>query len=210
MSTRLEYVVTVFAFIGVALVISVHAGTEGTRRIDFDHAMTGFPLTGAHRSVRCETCHVNGLLHGTPRECAMCHMAGSMFSSSYMPVQHIPTTSPCTICHRTVSWTPAFFRHQGVAPGTCTSCHNGVTASGKPSKHVVTTASCDSCHRTSAWTPAGFSHANVAPGTCINCHNGSTATGKSANHIATSAPCDSCHRTTALLPTSARRWIHPH
>ena len=30
----------------------------------FDHAKTGFPLTGAHRTARCEGCHDRGILQG--------------------------------------------------------------------------------------------------------------------------------------------------
>jgi hypothetical protein len=89
-----------------------------------------------------------------------------------------------------------------VAPGTCATCHNGSTATGKPGTHIPTTASCDSCHRTTAWLPATFSHTGVAPGTCSTCHNGSTATGKPGTHIPTTASCDSCHRTTAWLPAT--------
>jgi hypothetical protein len=99
---------------------------------------------------------------------------------------------------------PAGFNHASVAPGTCASCHNGTTATGKPAKHVVTTASCDACHRTTAWLPATFSHANVTPGTCGTCHNGTTARGKPTNHIphesqllaGSSMGCDACHTST--------------
>jgi hypothetical protein len=94
------------------------------------------------------------------------------------------------------------FRHQGVAPGTCASCHNGAMADGKPARHVVTSSPCDSCHRTSAWLPAAFNHASVAPGTCATCHNGTTAAGKPAGHMVTSEPCDTCHRTTAWTPAT--------
>ena len=43
----------------------------------FDHLATGFPLTGAHQTARCETCHVRGVLKGTARVCAACHGSGS-------------------------------------------------------------------------------------------------------------------------------------
>jgi hypothetical protein len=92
--------------------------------------------------------------------------------------------------------------HTGVAPGTCSTCHNGTTARGKPSGHVQTTAACDSCHRTTAWLPATFSHTGVAPGTCMTCHNGTSARGKPATHVLTTASCDSCHRTTAWIPAT--------
>jgi hypothetical protein len=192
------------ALIVVALAYSLAASAADNpkRQLNFDHLTTGFPLTGAHLTARCENCHLNGVLRGTPRQCGACHIAGSRLASTSKPPRHIPTNAPCEACHRTVAWKPAFFRHQGVTPGTCASCHNGSMAAGKPARHMVTSSSCDSCHRTAAWLPAMFSHANVAPGTCASCHNGTTATGKPANHIATTASCDTCHRTTAWIPAT--------
>lgn len=202
-------VVALFALVAAGFILGAVTVSQGASaadqargRLDFDHLTTGFPLTGAHLTARCESCHMNGILRGTPRQCAACHASGSRFAATAKPPRHIPTAAPCDSCHRTVSWTPAMFRHQGVAPGTCASCHNGAMAAGKPARHMVTASSCDSCHRTTAWLPAAFSHAAVAPGTCATCHNGTAATGKPANHVVTSASCDSCHRTTAWIPAA--------
>jgi hypothetical protein len=169
--------------------------------IKFDHIQTGFNLTGAHILTRCESCHVQGMFKGTPRDCATCHMAGNRMGATAKPAQHVPTTTPCESCHRTTGWIPASYSHAGVAPGACMTCHNGSMATGKPSGHVLTTSSCDSCHRTTAWSPAGFNHMGVAAGTCTTCH-GVTATGKPNGHVATTDSCDKCHRTTAWLPAS--------
>ena len=35
--------------------------------VEFDHASAGFALSGQHRLVRCETCHVKGVFKGTPK-----------------------------------------------------------------------------------------------------------------------------------------------
>lgn len=168
----------------------------------FNHIKSGFNLTGAHVQARCESCHIQGVFKGTPRDCASCHMAGNRMGASAKPGRHVPTNAPCDSCHRTTAWTPASYSHAGVAPGSCMTCHNGTLVSGKPGRHVLTTASCDSCHRTTAWTPAGYNHRGVAPGTCATCHNGTTATGKPNGHIATADSCDLCHRTTGWLPTA--------
>ncbi len=170
---------------------------------DFDHLKTGFPLTGAHANQRCESCHIAGLFKGTPRDCASCHVAGTRYSRNNIvkTANHIQTNQPCETCHNTSTYVGARFLHTGVRPGTCSTCHNGSSATGKPAGHITTTQSCDSCHRSTAWKPAGFNHAGVAPGTCNTCH-GSTATGKPVNHIPTTASCDTCHRTTGWLPTS--------
>ena len=168
---------------------------------DFDHARTGFQLSGAHRNERCESCHIQGIFKGTPTQCASCHTSrGQRASFSTMPANHIPTKQTCDSCHNTASFSGARFNHAGVTPGTCSTCHNGKTATGKPAAHIATTAACDSCHKTSAWTPAAFSHTGVAPGACSTCHNGKTASGKPAMHIPTTAACDSCHKTSAWKP----------
>jgi predicted CXXCH cytochrome family protein len=92
--------------------------------------------------------------------------------------------------------------HATVAAGTCATCHNGSSASGKPANHLPSGNTCDDCHSTNTWTTAVFDHGTVAPGSCTSCHNGVTATGKNATHIATSASCDSCHSTLAWTPAT--------
>ena len=169
---------------------------------NFDHLLTGFPLFGAHTRVPCGTCHINGVLKGTPTQCVQCHGAPGMRAATYKPANHVQTQLPCDQCHNQTLWSGAHFDHSAVAMGTCIQCHNGSTAPGKPaSGHPVTTGSCDSCHLTTSWRPAKFNHANVAPGTCQQCH-GVTATGKPAGHVVTTASCDACHNTNAWIPAS--------
>jgi hypothetical protein len=171
---------------------------------NFDHLKTGFPLTGTHVQTRCESCHLNGIFKGTPRDCASCHVSGMRFARGnvVMPGNHLPTTQTCDTCHNTKTYLGARFNHQGVVAGSCQSCHNGSAGTGKPANHVQTTASCDSCHRTAAWLPAaGFDHAGVAAGTCTTCHGAGRAAGKPSNHVPTAsvaaaatASCDACHK----------------
>jgi len=104
------------------------------------------------------------------------------------------------LCHSTTAWIPSTFDHTAVT-GSCSSCHNGTTATGKTPTHIVTTAECDACHTTTAWIPASFDHSSVT-GSCSSCHNGTTATGKTPTHIITTAECDTCHSTTAWTPAS--------
>lgn len=173
---------------------------------NFDHVKTGFALTGVHSSQRCESCHINGVFKGTPRDCASCHINGARLATSntVKPPQHIPTQLGCENCHSTLTFTGARFNHMGVAPTSCGTCHNGMTASGKPAGHIMTTAPCGTCHRTTAWVPTlKPDHSLFTPATlCSTCHNGSSATGKPAGHIATAGNCIDCHRTTAWLPAS--------
>jgi len=172
------------------------------RGADFDHLATGFPLSGAHNRAECTTCHVSGVFKGTPTKCAGCHDLGRARASTKKPSNHVRTVGECDQCHNTQTWTGARFDHAIIAPGTCSGCHNGGTATGKHGGHMVTTDSCDVCHTTRAWIPAGFNHSAVAPGTCATCHNGSTATGKPGGHVVTNSSCDVCHTTRAWLPAS--------
>jgi len=175
------------------------AKTSAAGAAKFDHVQTGFNLTGQHALAPCDTCHVQGVFKGTPRDCASCHSTGNRMGAAAKPNKHIATVAACDTCHRVTSWTPATFSHVGVQPGACMTCHNGSTATGKPNGHILTTASCDTCHRTTVWIPAGFNHAGVTPGTCTTCH-GVTATGKSTGHVVTTSSCDVCHRTSAWIP----------
>jgi hypothetical protein len=181
---------------------------------DFNHMRTGFPLTGVHTNVECETCHVGGIFKGTPTACDGCHSAGRRVVATYKSANHIVTTAACETCHtNTVSFLGARFNHIGVQPKACATCHNGSMAPGKPGGHVVTVASCDSCHRSSAWIPAGFEHLSANPpvmGRCADCHNGITATGKYSQHLVTSLSCDSagCHTNTGYITFAGLKYNH--
>lgn len=188
----------------MALTFAVAQAAEPpTAGRNFDHTRTGFPLTGAHSRAECAECHARGVFKGTPRECASCHTSGSGRATTSKPANHIQTAAPCGQCHKSnLSWAGAKFDHAAVAPGTCTSCHNGSKAPGKPNdaRHQGVTASCDTCHSTSTWLGARFNHAGVSPGTCTTCHNGTKAVGKPNNCAHQhNAQCDQCHSTTTFF-----------
>lgn len=182
---------------------------ERTNR-NFNHLVTGFPLTGAHVIAECSSCHVGGVFKGTSRNCSGCHAKGKRIVATAMPFNHIVTTEPCDICHsNTITFLGARYNHGKAQLGSCRTCHNGLIATGKPSSHsngLRATESCDGCHRSAAWIPTSFGHARVVPGTCSNCHNsGDYPTGKPANHTSVAKAtraCDDCHRTSAWLPAS--------
>ncbi|HEY2527864.1 MAG TPA: cytochrome c3 family protein [Xanthobacteraceae bacterium] len=94
-----------------------------------------------------------------------------------------------------MTFASARFDHAAVT-GTCVSCHNGHTATGKPPNHVATTAPCETCHKsTMTFAGARMNHMGIV-GNCMRCHNGVAAQGKPPQHIATNAPCDTCHKST--------------
>jgi hypothetical protein len=199
----------------VAMASGDPAGAQG--RSNFDHLRTMFPLTGVHAVTPCETCHVGGQMAGTPTRCDYCHRPGSRIATTFKSPRHIPTNDACDNCHRsTATWSGARYSHVSVTPGTCFTCHNGATATGKPANHIQTTSSCEMCHRTIAWLPAaGFNHAGVVPGTCENCHRpGGPGLAAPSNHVpyktqllaGASMPCDACHTSTTTF--TAERMNH--
>jgi hypothetical protein len=191
--------------LAIATLQAVAAEQLGGR--DFNHMTTGFPLSGVHATAACETCHVGGVLKGTPRNCDGCHALGQRVVATPKSTSHIVTDAPCENCHfNTATFLGARYNHGAAMPGQCRTCHNGLQATGKPGSHNTgskATASCDQCHRSVAWGPASWNHIGVAPGTCTTCHNGSTAIGKPAGHNTVAKAtfqCDECHSFIGWLP----------
>ncbi len=195
----------VLGFLLLALPNSDTLAAPAKRNVSFDHVRTGFPLTGAHVTLPCETCHVQGTFKGTPKKCATCHTQGSRIqTTTFKPSNHIVTAQACDQCHTsTASWNVAFFSHAGVIAHQCGQCHNSNIAKGKPANHTPTNAPCDTCHRTTTWMSASFTHVSVMPGSCTTCHlPGGSGLAKPSNHIPTNLPCDACHTTGGSFTTS--------
>jgi len=107
---------------------SVCHNTTSWAGATFDHSKTPFPLTGAHTTVPCASCHVNNVFVGTPTDCYSCHATD--YNGTTNPnhkAAGFPTT--CTTCHTTTAWTGATFNHtwfptnHGHANGVCSTCH---------------------------------------------------------------------------------------
>lgn len=156
----------------------------GSKEGSFDHAKSGFPLTGAHISTPCAECHINGY-SGTPTDCYACHAAA--FNQSLNPNHNaIGITKDCATCHTTnPDWTPATFpihgnywpitgAHVQVAnncvkchnnnynstPNTCVGCHlqdyNQTT--NPPHSAAQFPTDCLQCHNQNDWAPSTFNH----------------------------------------------------
>lgn len=104
--------------------------------VTFDHNRSGFPLTGAHRSVMCQKCHEGGSFSGTPTACSACHGEPSVHRGLF--------GLNCAACHTTSAWLPASFSgphtfpmNHGDAGGQCSTCH--------PSGYTEYT--CYGCHK---------------------------------------------------------------
>jgi hypothetical protein len=147
----------------------------------FDHNQTQFPLTGAHISLSCISCHANGY-QNTSRECFACHQNDYNNVSDPNHVQN-NFDHNCTQCHTTSAWTPATFDHANTrfpltgahvslscischsngyqnTPYDCYSCHtndfNGATNPSHSQNNFD--HNCTLCHSTSAWQPSTFDH----------------------------------------------------
>jgi hypothetical protein len=160
---------------------SCHSTTAWRPASSVDHNKTRFPLTGAHQSVDCARCHVNGRFSGTPTDCLSCHQKDYAGASN---PSHAGFPTTCQTCHNTSAWRPASFDHNRTRfPLTgahrsvdCARCHPGGRYSGTSTACVAchqanydgTTnpnhraanfpTQCETCHSTSAWRPATFDH----------------------------------------------------
>lgn len=203
----------VLAVLLVVLSMQATAETQLAGR-DFNHDVTGFPLTGGHATAACETCHVAGVFKGTPKNCDGCHALGRRVVATPKSTSHIVTDAPCEICHfNNFTFQGARYNHGTALPGQCVSCHNGRITTGRPTNHnagLMLTGSCDNCHRSYAFLPASWNHTGVAIGahTCnqAGCHlsgggnaNRYTAAtaGSPVNHSSyvdtSTKSCDVCH-----------------
>jgi hypothetical protein len=101
-------------------------------RTRFDHAGTGFALTGAHLRITCSRCHGVGQFQAMPSTCASCHQAD--YDGTTDPnhrAAQFPTD--CASCHSTARWTGARFDHDRFFPifsgahrgkwSSCSTCH---------------------------------------------------------------------------------------
>lgn len=177
----------------------------------FDHARTGFPLTGRHHTVACASCHAGGVFAGTPQTCAFCHKE---------PVSHKPRGfgDHCGKCHSTDTWGLAglagghFDHHRTGFPLTgkhrtvaCASCHIGGVFAG-------TSQSCVSCHA------EPVSHKGRYGTNCVHCHNTAGWAGATFKHTfpidhrgaMKKGGCASCHKDSADFRAYTCYGCHEH
>jgi hypothetical protein len=141
----------------------------------FNHQSTSFPLTGAHTTTTCQSCHQTGFA-GTPTDCLSCHQTN--YNSTTNP-NHIAANFPttCLECHSTSAWTPATFDHDN----QYFPIYSG--------KHKDKWNQCSECHT----TPNNYSLFS-----CIDCHehNQSEMDSKHQgvnNYVYNSISCYDCH-----------------
>jgi len=156
----------------------------------FDHLSTGFALTGHHKELACDDCHVSGFFEKLPTRCNACH---DNIIAPGEPAGHVITILPCDICHTTLGFVEHLVMDHGVNTAPCVTCHDGLVGRGKGSLHIQTTSNCERCHGTAAWSPVLRVDHNEVFSNCIQCHDNNTAKGQGVSHIKTSARCETCH-----------------
>ena len=138
-------------------------------RGQFDHRRASFALTGAHKAVACEKCHVGGVFRGLAFDsCAACHKT-----------PHRSVLGPsCTTCHVTDQWKTRLLDHARTrfalvgqhAHVTCERCHT--TGPTKP----LAFERCSSCHVNV--------HRDSVKDDCRACHTETTFRGGKFDHTA--------------------------
>lgn len=180
-------------------------------------------------TAECDECHnTTSFLNLNPdgsfdhsnvsRVCSNCHngkiaIGKTPTTADTPPGSHPVTTSECGYCHTTVSFLNAYPDHTGPAvtgPGiTCTSCHNGTTATGQTAGHPDTSShDCIACHNIVSFQMPGrlFNHSllTAVQQSCESCHsdgnsiNARTKSSAVPAHPQTTSDCGACHNTTSF------------
>ena len=189
----------------------------------FDHQRSGFPLTGAHRTAACESCHTGGRYADTPSACIACHQAD--YDRAQPP--HAASgfaASACASCHSTTNWSGSSFNHDATSfpltgahrSQTCVSCHSDGVFNGK-------STSCQSCHL-DTYNAAVPNHAaaGFAASACASCHNTTSWAGATfdhdsryfriyrGGHAGRWNACTDCHQVPANYASFNCLSCHPH
>jgi hypothetical protein len=144
----------------------------------FDHARTGFPLSGAHDGLACGACHTPSRpitracagCHEDPHEarlgvaCDVCH-GPATFRETRARERHARTRLPLSGMHALLDCTACHVRGAGQTwsdvPADCYACHaadyrrDGIhpVHDGRSGNPPFSRA-CGTCHRPIAWSPA--------------------------------------------------------
>ncbi len=198
----------------------VHNGKLGTdcaachststfSKVKFDHATTHFPLTGAHGTVACESCHRDATFKGAPTQCNACHVRDDVHRGG--------RGTDCATCHNTASWKKSSFDHlkmghfalNGIhATITCAACHRSGDTK------VAIPKTCIGCHS------ADDRHAGRFGEDCAACHNEKQWKGVLFDHAARAEfplrgsheklDCNACHKVQAQQVKLQRTCVGCH
>ncbi len=183
------------------------------------HKAGHFPLEGRHLSVPCASCHLDGLIKGTPTRCYDCH---------WIRRQDDPYRTrlgnECEECHRPTSWTAVLWDHGARTGMPLNGAHRSLNCDACHKDRVFTNASfdCYSCHREdyeetddpnhmragfpttcelchlpshTSWEQASFNHASIYPLVGVHAAQACSSCHKNNIYAGTPRDCYGCHRT---------------
>jgi nitrate/TMAO reductase-like tetraheme cytochrome c subunit len=175
-------------------------GSGTWHSVGFDHGATGFPLTGAHKSLACESCHAGGDYAAAQPQCISCHQDD--YDNTTQPNHPASGYSlDCTTCHTTTGWEGAAFDHNATnfpltgahAALQCLSCHGDGVFSDKSTE-------CASCHQADYDGTTDPNHAAAGYSlNCTTCHSTVSWDGATFDHNATNFPLTGAHTALACL-----------
>jgi len=140
---------------------SCHSTTSWKTSITFNHALTGFKLTGKHATVTCVSCHKQQsskklLFDKLTTSCNNCHRKDNPHHGQFAGTK---LGKSCGNCHNTKAFTIMHFDHSKTKfkltgahrNVSCGSCHKPVKgADGKMFvRYRPLSTTCKSCHGTS-------------------------------------------------------------
>jgi len=189
-----------------------------------DHAQTGWPLQGAHKTTTCNKCHGKVNARGAPtflglsRACTPCHKDqhdgrfGSICTTCHdetawgnlrlQGFNHDQARFPLHGAHATVQCAKCHFdppKYVGLKFALCTDCHQD-PHSGRLG------VGCTDCHEETRWKPVSFTRTGTRhPGVslagghagvaCVACHDRGNLVSPSKG-----SECSSCHRPVHKAP----------
>jgi hypothetical protein len=178
----------------------------------FNHAVTGWALTGVHATTPCANCHTNNNynFNTSNTACYGCHVTqwNSTTTLGGNIPNHVTAGFPqtCETCHDTTSWTNSTFNHNNTGfPLTglhatavqCAQCHtNGNYSLALPSGCADSNYSCHASDYSGTNNPVhSAAGTTFAASNCTNCHSTAAAfTTTSWSHSSTPWPLTGNHQ----------------
>jgi hypothetical protein len=151
-----------------------HKGEEGKKceschhetswaKVEFDHRVSKFSLTGKHALLECKKCHLTVVFKEAKSDCWSCHQK--------QDVHKLTLGEGCETCHNTRDWKGWDFDHDSTQfkitgkhrDLKCLDCHKAPTK-----RKVVLAGTCVRCH------DKDDKHDGAYGIQCDHCHIGST------------------------------------
>ncbi len=147
---------------------------------------------------------------GVSSNCLQCHNGvntynknGTLQLITPKPLDHVASSHFCQACHTTRGFAIAVKTDHEEVFGSCSGCHNNVTAVGMSEFHSPIESDCNACHNTVSFltleADGSYDHSNITRA-CQGCHNGKVARGAvdTPIHQPPLSDCGFCHNTASF------------